>query len=179
MTKIVLLLVAMILFPTLHAEAEFYRWTDDEGVHHVTDDPSSVPDKYWEKGQVKKEEVKPAPAADKAVQPVLPGTPGETAEGREELYGDHPLNWWKSQFEELKSNISESEATLAREKNFIAVYEGGRGYGKIFSTEEVSQYESYKKDVGSIEEKLKNQRSELDELQRKATIYGVPRKIRE
>lgn len=169
-------LCAVAVFPFL-ANAEIYRWTDDKGVIHVTDDPSNVPANYWQSGRVKKEEVKPVPAESQPVQPAL--TLEQPVEEKAEMYGDQPLDWWKSKFEDLRKDISDNEEMLTREKNFVTVYEGSRGYGKIYSKEEISQYENYKKDISSLEEKLKNIKSELVELQRKATIYGVPRNIRE
>lgn len=173
-----LLLAFLVLLP-LSVNAEFYRWTDDKGVLHVTDDPSNVPQKYWDQGKLKKEEVKPAPSAREAEQPAMPAAGGQPAEEKAEMYGDQPLDWWKSKFEELRSNISDSEGTLAREKNFVSIYEGGLRLGKIYSRDEISQYENYKKDIASLEEKVKNLKSELGELQRKATTHGVPRNIRE
>ncbi len=179
MNKGIFLLLALLILLPLSVNAEFYRWTDDEGVIHVTDDPTNIPQKYWEEGKFKKEEVKPAPSEREAEQPAMPTAVGQPAEEKAEMYGDQPLDWWKSKFEELKTNISDSEGTLEREKNFISVYEGGLRYGKVYSRDEISQYENYKNDISSLEEKIKNIKSELVELQRKATTYGVPRNIRE
>lgn len=165
-----------LCFLPFSASAETYKWTDDEGVIHVTDDPTKIPDKYWIERKVRKEEVKPAPET-KPAQPVQP-PPGPEAEKRE-LYGDYPLDWWVYKFRDIKKNISDSEEKIAREKNFIDVFEGGRSYGKVFTTEEIFQYESYKAELPVLEEKVKNIKDELEELQRKATIYGVPRNIRE
>ena len=98
---------------------------------------------------------------------------------KRELYGDYPIDWWIYKFREIRKNIADNETTLEREKNFVTVFEGGRGYGKIFTAEEISQYDRYKADIPVIEEKLQKLKDELEELQRKATIYGVPRNIRE
>ena len=174
--EVILIIAFVLILLPFSASAEIYKWTDDEGVIHVTDDPTKVPDKYWEQEKVKKEEVKSAPET-KPAQPVQP-PPGPETEKRE-LYGDYPLDWWVYKFRELKKNIADNEERFERGKSFIDVFEGGRRFGKIFTTEEISQYESYKAELPALEEKLKNLKDELEELQRKATIYGVPRNIRE
>lgn len=179
MNKGIFLLLPFLILSPFYVRADFYRWTDDKGVLHVTDDPSNVPAKYWEEGKLKKEEVKPAQEEGGTIKQVQPDTGKQPEEEKAELYGDQPLDWWKTKFDELRTNISESEGTLAREKNFVSVYEGGLRYGKIYSRDEISQYETYKNDIGSLEEKIKNLKSELVELQRKATTHGVPRNIRE
>lgn len=168
-------LCAFAVFPFL-VNAEIYKWTDDEGVIHVTDDPTKVPDKYWEQEKVKKEEVKSAPET-KPAQPVQP-PPGPETEKRE-LYGDYPLDWWVYRFKALRKDIEDNEKKLEERTNFVTTFEGGRRYGQIFTKDQVSLYESYKSDIPVIEEKLKSLKDELEELQRKANIYGVPRNIRE
>lgn len=171
------LIFAVIFFaPQLSVSADIYKWTDDEGVVHVTDDPTNIPDKYWEQEKVKKEEVKPAPET-KPAQPVKPSPAPKTE--KIELYGDYPLDWWTYKFRELRKNIADNEQRIETEKSFISVFEGGRRYGKIFTDEEISQYESYQAEVPVLEEKVQKLKDELEELQRKATLYGVPRSVRE
>src|SRR5512139_3082604 len=36
----------LLLAPTAPALADIYRWEDEAGVLHFTDDPSSIPEKY-------------------------------------------------------------------------------------------------------------------------------------
>jgi hypothetical protein len=45
MKKILVLLVVLGLLP-LVSQAEVYRWVDERGVTHYTDDPSTVPEDY-------------------------------------------------------------------------------------------------------------------------------------
>jgi hypothetical protein len=162
-------------FPS-SAEMYIYKWTDDKGVVHVTDDPTKIPDKYWIEKKVKKEEVKPTPEAVPS-QPVQPSPAPETR--KEELYGDYPLDWWIYKFKGLRKDIAESEGRIEQARNFISVFETGRRYGTVFTNKEVLKYERYKAALPSMEEKLKQLKDELEELQRKARIYGVPREVRE
>lgn len=176
--EVILIIAFVLILSPFSASAEIYKWTDDEGVVHATDDPSNVPAKYWEKEKVKKEEV--APATSPEIQPVQPGQPGPAMETeKKELYGDYPLDWWTEKFKGLRKDIADNQEKIEREKSFVSVFEGGLRYGKVFAKEEVSNYENYKKEIPVLEEKIKNLKDELEELQRKANIYGVPRNIRE
>ena len=176
------LIVVVFFFlinPFLSTAAEIYRWIDDDGVVHITDDRSNIPDKYWEEERVKKEEITPS---QKGTQPVAP-EPAQTYKegGTREIFGDYPLEWWFDTFGEIRQNIADSQESLDREKNFVTVFdEGGRRYPrKIYTKEEIAQYERSKADIPVMEENLKNLNKELEELQRKARIYGVPKKVTE
>ncbi|MBI4745838.1 MAG: DUF4124 domain-containing protein [Deltaproteobacteria bacterium] len=159
--------------------AEIYRWTDDEGVVHITDDRSNIPDKYWVEERVKKEEITPS---SNETEPVVP-EPAQTYKegGTGEVFGDYPLAWWIDTFRDLRKDIADSQESLDREKNFVTVFdEGGRRYPrKIYTKEEIAQYERSKADIPVMEDDLKNLNKELEELQRKARIYGVPKKVTE
>lgn len=174
-------LCAFAVFTFSAYAAEIYRWTDDDGVIHVTDDRSQIPAKYWEEERVKKEEIKPSTNETQPVKPAATSKPTETPEEGDirEMFGDYPLEWWIYKFRDIRKNIAESQERVDREKNFVTVFEGGRRYGKIYTKEEIAQYESYKADIPVIEEKLKSLNEELEELQRKARIYGVPKKVTE
>lgn len=171
-----------LLFVPFSHSGEIYRWKDDKGVIHVTDDRSNIPAKYWEEERVKKEKLQDSSDTNvpmsKPAETPRTETPKEES-GSKELFGDYPLEWWVSSFNEIKKNIADTEDKLDRERGFVSVFEGGRSYGKFFSKAEIAQYESYSADIPLSEERLRNLRSELAELQRKAAIYGVPRRVRE
>ena len=174
----IVMLPFFLIFSFANA-AEIYRWIDDDGVVHITDDRSNIPDKYWEEERVKKEEITPS---RKDTQPVVPEPAQTYKEGdTREFFGDYPLEWWIDTFGELRQNIADSKESLDREKNFVTVFdEGGRRYPrKIYTKEEIAQYERSKADIPVMEENLKNLNKELEELQRKARIYGVPKKVTE
>ena len=155
------------------------RWIDYDGGVHITEDLANIPDKSWEEARVKKEEITPS---RKDTQPVVPEAAQTYKEGdTREFFGDYPLEWWIDTFGELRQNIADSQESLDREKNFVTVFdEGSRRYPrKIYTKEEIAQYERSKADIPVMEENLKNLNKELEELQRKARIYGVPKKVTE
>ena len=103
-----------LINPFLSNAAEIYRWIDDDGVVHITDDRSNIPDKYWEEERVKKEEIKPSQNDTQAVAPEA----AETYKGGDtgEIFGDYPLEWWIDTFRETRQNIADIKASLDREK---------------------------------------------------------------
>lgn len=180
MKKFTLLLAIIVILLPFSADAQIYRWTDEEGVVHFTDDPSNVPAKYWEEERVKKEEVKPVSPETQSVPPIQPAAPPRGGKGdKAELYGDYPLEWWIDKFGGLRKEIADTNARLEQEKSFVTAFESGRRYGTIYSGDEISHYEGYKAEILLLEEKLVKLKQEVEEFQRKARIYGVPRNIRE
>jgi len=144
---------------------------DERGVVHVTDDILLVPTEYRDKVKVYKE----IPTPPQVPTPPSPPAPP----GGEELYGGQTLEWWKEEFTSMKANISQLERTVTEQKRYVEVFEGGRRFGQTYNPEEVKTYEEYKRQLPSSMERLEALKKDLEELRRKATIYGVPREVRE
>jgi hypothetical protein len=160
------------------AYADMYQWIDEEGVLHIADDMHKVPEEY--RSKVKKIETKraeeepvlePSPAAPSQ----MPEQPGE----EEELFGGHPLKWWKEQFDKMKDRIAKVEGSYNKKKLYVDVFERGRRFGQVFETDQIETYERYKKEIPRDEEKLEELNEELEGLRKKATGAGVPKEIRE
>lgn len=171
MKKIFLTLLA-VSFLASSALADLYQWTDKEGVLHLTNDIGSVPEDY--RGKVKV--YKSAPA-EKKKEAVPEAQPPEQEKG-EELYGDQTLDWWKETFRKKTEDLQALEAGYNAKKQFIAVFEGGRRFGQVFSTEDVETYNRYLKELPRDEASLNALKDELSELRRKARILGVPKSVR-
>ena len=161
------------------AFADLYQWQDEKGDIHVVDDILLVPPKY--KDKVKALKAKPSEQEPSSSQPLIqPPKPSEPpAKQQEELYGDYPLEWWKREFDARKKEIGELEKTTEEEKNFIVDYERGRRLYRLYSKEDIEKYETYKKNLPDNESQLNKLKSDMEELRRKAQIYGVPREVRE
>ncbi len=50
--------------------------------------------------------------------------------------------------------------------------------GQIFSKSELEKYQNHLKEIPKIEKEIKSAEAELTEMKRKATYYGVPKKVR-
>ena len=159
--------------------ADLYQWQDEKGDIHVVDDILLVPPKY--KDKVKALKAKPSEQGPSSFQPpIQPPKPSEPpAKQQEDLYGDYPLGWWKRDFDARKKEIGELEKTTEEEKNFMADYDRGRRLYRLYSKEDIEKYETYKKNLPDNENQRNKLKSDLEELRRKAQIYGVPRSIRE
>lgn len=43
---IILTFISLLVFSSIHSHAETYKWLDDDGVMHFSDDPTNIPDKH-------------------------------------------------------------------------------------------------------------------------------------
>ena len=154
--------------------ADLYRWTDSDGVLHITDDLGKVPQerRYGVKT------FKSTPAEEAPVLKTAP--PSYIAPERKgaELYGDHPVEWWLNTFRKKRSEIQSLEAGIVSKKQFVSVFEGGRRFGQVYGEEDVKRYELLKVEAADDSSKLDGLKAELAELKRKAAIYGVPEEVR-
>ncbi|MEE8185003.1 MAG: DUF4124 domain-containing protein [Thermodesulfobacteriota bacterium] len=176
--KLVPLLFTVLLVLTSHMfveAAELYQWTDKNGNVHATDDILLVPLKYRSKVKVYESihiEEEPPRMLDEVAPSIEPGY-------REDLYGDYPLEWWEEEFDLKNEEVTDLGKTVSDSRRYIEIFENGRRYGQVFSQDEVQTYEDYIDDLPYMEERLEELKAELEELRRRATIYGVPRSIRE
>ena len=158
------------------AFADWYRWTDEEGVIHITDDFGRVPEKERGKAEV----YLPAPPGELMGVDRGEARPPEPAYEKHkagELYGDETLEWWKEHFDKLAKEIGEIESGLVAKKQYIDIFEGGRRFGQIYGDKEVETYKRFKKEVKEDEARVGKLRKKLAELRRKARIVGVPRAV--
>lgn len=161
----------VLLFTASAVCAEIYQWTDKNGVVHMTNEPSKVPEEY--RGQIKifKPSKKESPPEQGAVQQAPERGAGV------ELYGDEPLEWWKENFRKKREDLQAKDQGIAAKKDFIRMFEGGRRSGQIFETKDVDRYEAYKKELSADEAGASALKDEISELVRKAKINGVPRTV--
>lgn len=174
--KVCVVFVFFIFILSSGALADLYQWQDEKGDIHVVDDILLVPPQYKDKAKILK--TRPPNTYDK----VIPSQPAplQAPAIKNELYGNYPLEWWKNEFDARKKEISELEKAAEEEKKFILDFERGkRIYNRLYSTEDAEKYEAYKRNLTDNESQLNKLKSELEELRRKAQIYGVPREVRE
>lgn len=178
MKKYIFILGFLLMLTPPLAVADIYHWTDTEGVLHITDDMDKVPLEYREKittmetegvaRGVKVEAVK----GEKAKESLKPKGP------EQEVYGDHPLNWWRLSFNRLRSEIEAARKELEQKVQFIDVFRRGRRLGQRNKAEDIETFERYNVEVPLIEKRLEGFEGKLKDLRRSARNSGVPKAIR-
>jgi len=168
------LVLVALLFAVSPAFADLYQWTDQQGVVHITDSLEKVPQAYRGKVRVIKEGVKEAgPALETTTPPPLTTEPGA------ELYGDQTLEWWRQSFNRKRTDIDQLQSSINAKTEFMTLFESGRRVGQIYTPDQVARYNLYRSEMPEDLRRLSELREEYEELQRRATIAGVPREIRE
>ena len=172
-------MTSVVLFGVLFSAAvgaELYKWTDKEGVVHFADDILLVPSEYRDKVKV----YESAPKGDQPSETPDRYPPKyEQPIQKKELYGGQDLRWWKKRFADKRREIIEVERTIGERRSYIKVFESGRRFGQTYSEEDVARYVRYKKELENLRGRHERLKEDLRELQRKATLYGVPNGIRE
>ena len=158
------------------SHAVMYRWVDKDGVLHVTDDEFKVPAEY-RKNMTVIEEAEPKPPLVQAPAEIVP--PLRNKADEEYIYGDHTLQWWRSEIKRRKDDMAKSEKDYGARKQFIEVFEKGRNMGQIYEQSEVDIYNKYKKEIPEIKKLIKKLAEELEDIKDKARRAGVPKKDRE
>jgi hypothetical protein len=70
------LLVTIVLIAlALPAGAQMYRWVDEKGTVHFTDDPSNIPEKYRPNAETRKAPTEPPSPGTKEQHPPSPSQP--------------------------------------------------------------------------------------------------------
>lgn len=187
------LFALLLFFPGAgEAQQNYYKWVDEKGTVHFTDNYYAVPPQY--RSQVKEVPVEvPSPPPGQGAAPSegekagpAPGTPssggpkesGGPAVKTATLYGNQTEEEWKKSFSDLRQQIQQLQSSLTQKKAYLQALESGRRLGSIYGTQEIGLYDRYKKEVPEEEAKLKDLQAQLEELGRKARYFGVPRSIR-
>lgn len=176
--KALFLAMAAIVFFAANAHADIYQWKDKSGNTHITDSLEKVPPEYRNKVEVRK-----SGPREKGATPAAPASSGDgfgttPPDPDKEIYGDKPLEWWKSEFNKRTKEIAKIETDLDAKRQFISIFEKGRRVGQIYDKKDVETYERYKQEAVDDDAKLVKLKGELDELRRQATFAGVPRDVR-
>ena len=174
MKSAIFLLFAALFLLSSSALADIYKWTDERGVVHITDDPGRIPESMRDKVEVyRTRHRRPAPEEKISIPPTeLPKA------APSELYGGHPVEWWKEKFDKLKGEIDDLMVSMDRKRKYVSIFESGRRFGQIFGDRELATYRRYKKELVEDEKRLAELKDDLEELRTKATRAGVPRAIR-
>jgi hypothetical protein len=123
--KGILILLVFFCFSPMADAAEVYRWVDDQGVTHFTDDPAAVPEHY--RSETKKIEMPGQQTGEPAAD--VHDEYGEYEEGilveddlkeKDEAWWQNRAKTWKARLEEAYDNYEKTRLrynTMATEFN--------------------------------------------------------------
>jgi hypothetical protein len=120
-----ILLVLFYLLVVSPSYGQIYKWVDDSGTVHFTDDPAKVPEDYWgrveEKKTLKEQGRKPTEGA--ASQQRVEREPTDRFGRRKSWWRDRASKWWTqlenatSQHERITREIEEARKVLDEARN--------------------------------------------------------------
>jgi hypothetical protein len=105
--------VGFMLVSSLVSAQEIYRWVDEKGVAHFTDDASVIPEKYRDQTKTEKIPTESSPPASQAQPQVGPtGPPSGKAAApsseRKDVLG-RGEDWWKAQAKMWKEKLQNAQ----------------------------------------------------------------------
>jgi dihydroorotase-like cyclic amidohydrolase len=157
--------LALTGFIVPSASADIYRWEDEGGVIHFTDDLSSIPPKYRKNFR----EILKTPAEtgkpplstpeDSSPPAGMPFTPPQR-DGESVQHPDPPLEETASQAEKLRAKIEAKEYFLrtVEEKQSLAI---NPYRNRLVTPSDLELYKKYKEELPSDREHLKALESRL------------------
>lgn len=171
----------MILALAVAAHADIYKWVDQGGTVHYTEDPGKVPKKYRNKVTVIPEGGAPAAEVTETVADQgakengsatgdkgAENTPVPKQEKKKAVYGGKDEDAWKTEFRTLRSEIKATEAELAARQARMA-NPGTMSRG---------QFLGIQREAKGIEETLTGLNARLNALEESAQRAGVPLELR-
>lgn len=173
---VVLQIIMLFLLVTVTAAADTYRWVDDRGVIHFTDDPAAVPKRFEKK-------VKVIPNGD-AVPPVQVPSAGESAPAPTpspvpgaspsavRTFGGHDETWWRGRYGALRNELKDLQAALPAKK--VELEQAQRTYTLNSYTRNRIAYQNKEAEVQQLEARIATQKGALEALDQEATRAGVP-----
>lgn len=172
-------ILVLIIIPC-KSSGDIFRWIDDEGVIHFTDDMNKIPAEYRKK--VERRAVPKERGNEKVSSPAVVPEPLEkkieikqpsTAMGEED---------WRAAFQRLSHEIQARKEELDKKKAFIKEIERRRNMAfyipnRIVSDEDAALYEKYIKEVSEDEKKIEELEKQLTDLKERAKKAGISERI--
>lgn len=173
MTRLIAALCLAVAVPAVAQETEdagggVYRWTDQSGQDHYTDDPTTIPERYRKKAtrtegrelmEVTAEGVRTSASSAGTYSP--PVGPNEDA--------------WRERFAALHKQIAALEAQLEKDRALVKNSVPQLWGGVPRTAPEVAEAQER---IPTTEQKLAEARAALEELDREASREAVPREWR-
>jgi hypothetical protein len=163
MKKICLIIAAGVLFYSTSALGqEVYRWVDEKGTVHFTDDLGQVPEKYREKIQKEKTPKETPPPPTTSPKGVTAGkAPGQMPAPIQKDSLGRGEEWWRAKALEWNEKFKTAQ------KNYESTYNEWKSKGQELETSKFIKPDNWKRklkaEIKVLEEKVKDWERQMDE----------------
>jgi len=158
MRRMICILVSLIFISLVYAQT-VYKWTDEKGVIHFSDDLDGVPPAYRGRVEVEKGEDIRKPEAS---SPVPSGTLLQNKEeGQRDIYGQDEAYWkgkvrpWKEQLQEATENYERVRGEYMKQAEGL----DPSNFGKMSLT----QYQMLSSRLKVLNEEMAKYQAQMDE----------------
>ncbi len=161
---ILFILVGMIILPLVAGGQEVYRWVDEKGTVHFTDDLGQVPEKYREKIQKEK-------SPKESTHPPATPLPKGVAAGKESGQMPVPIQkdslgrgeeWWRAKASEWNEKFKTAQ------KNYESAYNEWKSKEQELETLKYKPHSVKRKlkaEIKVLEEKVKDWEKQMEEAE--------------
>lgn len=177
MKRIVMAVLVFLALGSL-AYAELYRWVDDQGTLHFTEEYGSIPKKYRSSVQSSDDSVttgenrSPAPAAaeegNAKGQQSVKQPPGGGQVSQPPVFGGKRGDVWRDELRQARAELKAYQDHLEMKRKMLA---DTSGMGR-------REYLGLTSDVKELEVKVNDLSGRLDTLNKAADKAGVPSSFR-
>ncbi len=181
----VLTSIALLALAAPPAFAELYRWKDATGKEHFTSDPSQVPAQHRQPaaavgqssgGNLSVIESQPTPPpASAAPTGRAAKTPAAAAPAAEKIGGDSEAGW-RARVSKIRGEIADLETRHEECKRnppgMPGRFDPVKGY--VVNRRQLERAEAKADDCGNASSQLGYKRIELERLEERARVAGVP-----
>lgn len=168
MKQLIAVAVIMPIWVSL-AQADTYRWLDDKGVVHFTDDPDRIPPRYLKRVQ----EIPADPSSirqDNAPMP-LTAPPSQAGSGSI-LPGGLPEQAWRSRFTTIRSEMKALQDGLTTKRDALDQLRRKR---IIYQrSQDRLAYSEQSAEIERDEVRIRDLEAQLNALENEASRAGVP-----
>jgi len=151
--KMVLVIIAVLVFASVATAGEYFKWTDERGVVHFTNIPSSVPQEYKDKAERRVIPTESETSAE-GPQAAKQGTEEGTEESRDR-YG-RGRDYWLQRTNVAKGNLYRAQSEYERLR---------REYGDLLDaydkTTSLAKRDEYKKQMESLQNEMRRRSEDI------------------
>jgi hypothetical protein len=173
MSALRLVSMLVLLLPSL-ACADFYQWTDAQGVVHLTDDRRKIPKRY--QGKAERLDVPDTPSKPAAAPEPRAASPAPEAQSRPPAPAGRDEAWWRGRYNTLRAELKMlQDARAQKEQRLVKLRRERAIFQRARDREAMNLLQGQ---INSDEARISQVLARLSDLEAEATRAAVPNEWR-